>query len=88
MQIYNKNFIPAVYLTFSANILEYGSIECRDWVLESFRQIEQLITSGDGETLIEEFGICRPFDVNNNMDLGMFAESVIEQISGHFERFQ
>lgn len=57
-------------------------------MLESFRQIEELIRSGNDESMIEEFGICRPFDISNDMDLGMFAEGLIEQISGHFERFQ
>lgn len=46
------------------NIREVGSYECGDRVAEAFAQIEELIASGDDETLVEEFGICRPFNIS------------------------
>lgn len=56
-----------VYQTVADNIREIGSYECGDRVTEAFQQIEQLIASGDDETLVEEFGICRPFNISKKI---------------------
>lgn len=64
VRILNKHFFLAVYQTVADNIREIGSYECGDRVTEAFEQIEELIASGDDETLVEEFGICRPFNIS------------------------
>lgn len=55
-----------MYNTVADNIREVGSYECGDRVTEAFQQIEQLIVAGDDETLVEEFGICRPFNISKS----------------------
>jgi hypothetical protein len=80
-------FTTEVYNTVADNIREVGSYDCGDRVTEAFRQIDQLIAAGDDATLVEEFGICRPFNISSRMDIAMFSEGVVEQISAQFERF-
>lgn len=56
---------------------------------QAFIQIEELIARADDATLVEEFGICRPFNVSlHSMDIGKFSEGLINQISGYIDRHQ
>lgn len=76
-------------MSVAENIREIGGDECGDRVTAAFQQIEALIASEDDATLVQEFGICRPFNVSRySMDIGMFSEGIINQISGYFERYQ
>lgn len=78
-----------MYTSIAENIRSVGGEECGDRVAEAFRQIEELIAREDDETLVQEFGICRPFNVSRySMDIGMFSEGLINQISGFIERYQ
>lgn len=82
-------FLPAPYLSIADNIRENGGQDCGDRVTDAFRQIEELIANADDATLVEEFGICRPFNVSqHSMDIGMFSEGVINQISTYIDRNQ
>lgn len=82
-------FFPAPYLSIADNIRENGGEDCGDRVTQAFRQIEELIASEDDATLVEEFGICRPFNVSvYSLDIGMFSEGLINQISTYIDRHQ
>lgn len=82
-------FFAAPYLTIADNIREIGGEECADRLTQAFRQIEELIAREDDAVLVEEFGICRPFNVSaHSMDIGMFSEGLIIQISSFIDRYQ
>lgn len=76
-------------MSIADNIREIGGDDCGDRVTQAFRQIEEIIAREDDATLVEEFGICRPFNVSTySMDIGMFSEGLINQISTHVDRYQ
>lgn len=79
----------APYLSIAENIREIGGEACGDRVTQAFSQIEELIASEDDTTLVEEFGICRPFNVSQySMDIGMLSEGLINQINAFIDRYQ
>lgn len=87
--LYISVFFADPYLSIADNIREIGGEDCGDRVTEAFRQVEELIAREDDATLVEEFGICRPFNVSTfSMDIGMFSEGLINQISAYIDRYQ
>lgn len=87
----NKTFVsfPDPYLSLEDNIREIGGEECALRVTQAFRRVEELIAAEDDATLVEQFGICRPFNVSrHSMDIGMFSEGLIDQISAFIDRYQ
>lgn len=76
-------------MSIAENIRENGGENCGDRVTQAFTQIEELIASEDDATLVEEFGICRPFNATQySMDIGMLSEGLINQINAYIDRHQ
>lgn len=83
-------FEPTVFTTdnydiLSSNIFEYGGDPCAMRVHQAFHEIEHMLMMEHDSTLVEEFSICRPWNISHHMDVGIFSENLIGQISDFFD---
>lgn len=58
---------------------------CGDRVQLAFAEIERQLLSGNDSVLVQEFRICRPWNISNHMDVGLFSEGVINQLGDYFD---
>lgn len=86
-------FEPSVFATenynwLASNIEEYGGRACSDRVRAAFQAIQQQLIAGDDTLLVEQFSICRPWNISNHMDVGLMSEGTIAQIADFFNSNQ
>lgn len=74
-------FLIENYDLLSSNIFEHGGDACGFRVEAAFEEVERQLVSLNDSVLVNEFRICRPWNISNHMDVGIFSELLINQIT-------
>lgn len=69
------------YDILSSNLFEYGGEVCGIRAEAAFLEVERHLASLNDSVLVSEFRICRPWNISNHMDVAIFSELLIDQIS-------
>lgn len=81
-------FLTDNYDYLSSNVFLYGGDACGFRLRYAFDAIEGRLNEQDGDTLIDAFKLCPSWDVSNSMDVSLFSETLIEQISNFIDTKQ
>lgn len=79
------SFEPQVFDTSNYDILsslvfEHGGNACGMSVHHAFHGLEHALMHGNEGLIEREFGLCRPWNVSDAMDVAMFSEGLLQQL--------
>lgn len=76
------------YNTLAANIYEHGGQICGQKLEESFAEIERQLRSLNDSRLMDEFNICPSWNITNWLDVAVYSDNIINEISNYINSFQ